>query len=209
MTKLFSVLVICVIIFTHQTTAQQVKENEEINKVCSFAKSTNRKLCREVLKSDPKSATADLTDLAIIALRVAAKNASGILTDVKSLIDDPDLDPEIQQGLADCKETILDAESQLEDTIAALLVDSEVDAQTWLKAALAAITTCDDSIPGNDDILSVKSTTFRNLCNIVVVITKALPVNKAMTIPNANVNKAMPNVANVHKHVGGASQQII
>ncbi|GAU11242.1 hypothetical protein TSUD_342330 [Trifolium subterraneum] len=108
-----------------------------------------------------------------------------MLQDVKSLIDDPDLDPEVQQGLADCKETILDAESQLEDTIAALLVESEVDAQVWLKAALAAITTCDDSIPGNDDILSVKSKTFRNLCDIVVVITKALPTKLSTTATTA------------------------
>ncbi|KAK2418741.1 putative invertase inhibitor [Trifolium repens] len=182
MTKLFSVLVICVIIFAQQTTAEEIKENPEIKKVCSFAPATNRDLCIEVLKSDPKSTNADLTDLAIIALRVAAKNASAMLTDVKMLIDDADLDPEIQQGLADCKETILDAESQLEDTIAALLIESDADAQTWLKAALAAITTCDDSIPGNDDVLSVKSKTFRNLCNIVVVITKALPNNRASTI---------------------------
>ena len=174
-TKLFSVLVICVIVMANQTTADESKGTDLINKVCKLAP-TNNDLCVEILSSDPaKSPNADLKELAIIALRVAAKNASGILTDVKMLIDDSNLDPDIQQGLADCKETILDAESQLEDTIAALLVDSNVDAQTWLKAALAAITTCDDSIPGSDDILSVKSKTFRRLCNIVIVITKEMP----------------------------------
>lgn len=174
-TKFFSVLVICVVVMSHQTTAEQNKGKDLIKRVCNLTPN-NKNLCLEVLSSDPvKSPNADIQDLAIIALRVAAKNASGILTDVKMLIDDADLDPEVQQGLADCKETILDAESQLEDTIAALLVGSHVDAQTWLKAALAAITTCDDSIPGSDDVLSVKSTNFRKLCNIVVAITKALP----------------------------------
>nr|KYP50994.1 Putative invertase inhibitor [Cajanus cajan] len=131
----------------------------------------NRDLCVNVLSSDPEqSPNADLKDLAIISLRVAANNASGILEDTKMLIDDDNLDPDVQQGLADCKETISDAESQLEDSIAALLVDSNSDAQIWLKAALAAIDTCDASIPGDDDILSVKSVVFRKLCNIAIAI---------------------------------------
>ncbi|KHN20390.1 hypothetical protein glysoja_039688 [Glycine soja] len=90
------------------------------------------------------------------------------------LIDDDNLDPDVQQGLADCKETILDAESQLEDTIASLLVGSDTDAQVWLKAAVAAIDTCDASIPGDDDVLSVKSAMFRRLCNIAIAISKLL-----------------------------------
>ncbi|CAK8544362.1 unnamed protein product [Lathyrus sativus] len=175
MTKIFSVLVICVIVFAHQTTAELLTGNALIQNVCNLS-GNDKDLCVEVLSSDPsKSPNADLSDLAIVALKVAAKNASGILNDVKLLIEDPELDPKIQQGLADCKETILDAESQLEDTIASLLIEDDVDAQTWLKAALAAITTCDDSIPGNDDVLSVKSRNFRKLCNIVVVITRAMP----------------------------------
>ena len=68
----------------------------------------------------------------------------------------------------------MDAESQLEDTIAALMVDSEADAQRWLKAALAAIDTCDATIPGDDDILSVKSAVFRKLRNIVTAVNKLL-----------------------------------
>jgi len=185
-TKLFSVLVLCVAVMAHQAAALDSpkaknpiigKETEKgknlINKVCKM--SPSRDLCVQVLSSDPlRSPTADLKDLAIISLRVAATNASGILSDAKMLIDDDNLDPDIQQGLADCKENILDAESQLEDTIAALMVDSEADAQRWLKAALAAIDTCDASIPGDDDILSVKSAVFRKLCNIVIAVIKLL-----------------------------------
>ncbi|KAK7337470.1 hypothetical protein VNO77_18046 [Canavalia gladiata] len=171
-TKFFSVMVICVIVTAHHTSAEESKGKELINKVCTL--SPTRDLCVEVLSSDPKSSKANLKDLAIISLSVAAKNASGILTDTKALIDDPNLNPDIQQGLADCKETILDAESQLEDTIAALLLDSKTDAQVWLKAALAAIDTCDDSIPGDDDVLSVQSRAFRKLCNIVIAMSRLL-----------------------------------
>lgn len=175
MAKLFSsVLVLCVIAMAHQTvSAEETKGKELISKVCTF--SPAKDLCIQVLSSDEYSTqNANLKDLAIISLRVAAKNASGILADAKTLIDDDNLNPDVQQGLADCKETILDAESQLEDTIAALLVDADTDAQVWLKAALAAIDTCDASIPGDDDILSVKSTMFRKLCNISIAISGLL-----------------------------------
>ncbi|KAL2345435.1 hypothetical protein Fmac_006720 [Flemingia macrophylla] len=170
-------LVLCTIILTHQTIAQEIKGKELIKKVCTTT--PNRDLCVDVLLSDPdRSPDADLKDLAIISLRVAAQNASGILTDAKRLINDDNLNPDIQQGLADCKATILDAESQLEDTIASLLDDSNTDAQVWLKAALAAIDTCDASIPGDDDILSVKSVVLRKLCNI------AISINSLLNKPN-------------------------
>ncbi|KAE9615873.1 hypothetical protein Lal_00017691 [Lupinus albus] len=174
-TKLFLVLSLCVVVMAHQTLAinNVLKGKNLINNVCNL--SPTRDLCVQVLSSDETSANADLRDLAVIALRVAASNASSILTDAKMLIDDANLNPEVQQGLSDCKENILDAEDQLEDTIAALLEDDDSEAQKWLKAALAAITTCDASIPGDDDVLSLKSAAFRQLCNIAIVITKSLP----------------------------------
>ncbi|KAK7378999.1 hypothetical protein VNO80_04450 [Phaseolus coccineus] len=185
-TKFFWGLVLCVAVMIHQATALDILKGKNpligketiigknlINKVCTL--SPSRDLCVQVLSSDPlKSPNANLKDLAVISLRFAATNASDILTDAKMLIDDDNLDPDVQQGLADCKENILDAESQLEDTIAALMVDSEADAQRWLKAALAAIDTCDASIPGDDDILSVKSVIFRKLCNIAITVNKVL-----------------------------------
>ncbi|XP_014515245.1 pectinesterase inhibitor-like [Vigna radiata var. radiata] len=183
--KLLVVLALCVTVMANQAAALAVqKENLNggketptgktlINKVCSDSPTKN--LCVQVLSSEPlRSPVADLKDLALISLRVAATNASGILADTKILIDDDELDPDIQQGLADCKENILDAESQLEDTIAALMVNSENDAQRWLKAALAAIDTCDASIPGDDDVLSVESAVFRKLCNIAILVIKEL-----------------------------------
>ena len=182
-TKLFSVLAICVIVMAHQSAAEEAKGPDLIKKVCQA--SDTKDLCLKVLFSDPQKAQiADVKDLAIISLKVAAANASGILTDVKKLIDDADLNPDIQQGLADCKETILDAEGQLEDTIAALLEDADSDAHRWLRAALAAIDTCDASIPGDDDVLSVKSANFRKLCNIAVAISKMLPDDEHFTLLN-------------------------
>ncbi|KAJ1402373.1 Pectinesterase inhibitor domain [Sesbania bispinosa] len=172
-TKHLSLLAICLILLHHQTAAaQESKGKDLIEKIC--AQTPNKDLCIGVLSSDPSSEEASLQELAMISLRVAAANATGILTDVKMMIDDPDLDPGIQQGLADCKETLLDAEGQLEDTVAALLTNAKSDAQLWLKAALAAIDTCDASIPGDDDILSRRSVGFRHLCNIAMTISKVM-----------------------------------
>ncbi|OIV90975.1 hypothetical protein TanjilG_16935 [Lupinus angustifolius] len=155
----------------HQTSAQELRGKEVVDNICQ--QTPDKDLCLQVLSSDPTSAFGNLHDLALISLRVAAANATGILSEVKMLIDDDNLDPAVQQGLADCKENLLDAEGQLEDTVAAILTNAKHDAQIWLKAALAAIDTCDASIPGNDDILSVKSVEFRKLCNIAVALSKA------------------------------------
>ncbi|KAK7354686.1 hypothetical protein VNO80_20153 [Phaseolus coccineus] len=173
-TKLFWVLVLCVATMAHQGTAQgTLKGNSLIKNVCTT--SPNRDLCVQVLSSDKlRSPNANMKDLAIISLRVAATNASGILSEAKTLIDDDNLSPDVQQGLADCKENILDAESQLEDSIAALMIDSQAETPLWLKAALAAIDTCDASIPGDDDILSVQSAIFRKLCNIAIAINRLI-----------------------------------
>ncbi|KAE9598238.1 hypothetical protein Lal_00003986 [Lupinus albus] len=173
-TKLFSVLALFMVVMSHQTGASEFNKGKTlINNLCNL--SPTKDLCIQVLSSDETSSTADLRDLAVIALRVAASNASSILTDAKMLIDDVKLNPKVQQGLSDCKENILDAVDQLEDTTAALLEDDNSQTQKWLKAALAAITTCDASIPGDDDVLSVKSAQFRKLCNIAILLTKSLP----------------------------------
>ncbi|KAF1878517.1 hypothetical protein Lal_00047186 [Lupinus albus] len=155
----------------HQTSAEEFKGKELMDKVCE--QTPEKDLCLQVLSSDPTSAFGNLQEFALISLRVAAANATGILSDVKMLIDDDNLDPAVQQGLSDCKENLLDAEGQLEDTVAAILTNAKHDAQIWLKAALSAIDTCDASIPGNDDILSVRSVEFRKLCNIAVALSKA------------------------------------
>ncbi|XP_004507480.1 pectinesterase inhibitor-like [Cicer arietinum] len=160
------------VLFPENLFSHKGKTSDLIKKVCD--QTPNKDLCLEVLLSEPTSEHATLQDLAMISLKVAASNATGILTDVKMMIDDPDLDPGIQQGLADCKETLLDAEGQLEDTVAAILGNSKRDVQLWLQAALAAIDTCDASIPGDDDVLSKRSVAFRQLCNIAVAVSKIL-----------------------------------
>ncbi|XP_015951312.1 pectinesterase inhibitor 28-like [Arachis duranensis] len=172
--------IFCIILGNHKTVAfdKNLKGNELINVVCS--ESQTKDLCLKVLTSDPSCPQASLQDLVLISLKVAAANASGILTECKTLIDDPNFDPAFQQGLADCKETLLDAEGQLEDTIAATLANKEHDAQVWLQAALAAIDTCDASIPGDDDILSQQSRAFRHLCNLAISLSKALDSSSKM-----------------------------
>ncbi|KAL2323667.1 hypothetical protein Fmac_028046 [Flemingia macrophylla] len=150
--------------------ATNLKGMELIKTICE--ERGNEELCIKVLSSDPISSIATLQDLAMISLKVAGSYAKDILDDAKRMIDDPDLTPQMQQGVSDCKENLLDAESQIQDSVASILNNDKLDAQKWLKAALAAIDTCDASIPGDDDILSRRSVQFRQLCNIAVAINK-------------------------------------
>ncbi|KAG5061897.1 hypothetical protein JHK85_003080 [Glycine max] len=159
------------LIIAHGAAEEKIGK-ELIKSICKNR--GNDELCMQVLSSDPDSDHADLQELALISLKAAASNASGILNDCKRMIDNQDLEPKIQQGLADCKENLLDAEGQIQDAVASILNNDKLDAQVWLKAALAAIDTCDDSIPGDDDVLSRKSVSFRQLCNIAVAINKAM-----------------------------------
>ncbi|KAK7344418.1 hypothetical protein VNO77_13988 [Canavalia gladiata] len=171
-TKYVWLLAMCVILMHNLNDAEVMRGKKLIEKICKDT--PNVSLCLDVLTAGQGSANATLSELAMISLKAAAENASDILFDVKSMIDNPDLEPEIQQGLADCKETLLDAQGQLEDTIASILAHSKRDALIWLRAALAAIDTCDASIPGDDDILSRRSIGFRQLCKITVSISKAM-----------------------------------
>ncbi|MED6171915.1 hypothetical protein PIB30_045311 [Stylosanthes scabra] len=170
--KIFSLLAICVITVAAQ---QQVMRGPELIKnMCQV--SPKKDLCLKVLFSDPlDSSEADATELAIIALRVAADSASSMLDDIKVLIENPELSPDIQEALSDCKDTIMDAGAQVQDTVASLLQGADRDANTWLQAAFAAIDTCDASIPGDDDILSVKSRQLRNFVDLANTIMNSLP----------------------------------
>ncbi|KAL1350972.1 hypothetical protein HN51_014942 [Arachis hypogaea] len=181
--KIFSLMAICVIMVAQQVAAiEEVagapshgpKGPELIKFLCSM--SPKKDLCLKVLFSDPSElAGAGLTDLAVVALRAASLDASSMLDDVTRFIDDPDMSPAIQQGLSDCKENVLDAGMQLDDAVASLLQGADRDAHTWLRAAYAAIDTCDASIPGDDDILSVKSRQLRTLVDLATAITNFLP----------------------------------
>ncbi|KAK7379000.1 hypothetical protein VNO80_04451 [Phaseolus coccineus] len=82
-------------------------------------------LCRVFSSNQLRSPIANLKDLAIIFLRFVATNASGILVDAKMVIDDDNLELDIQQGLADCKENILDAREPTIGHRGCLLVDSK------------------------------------------------------------------------------------
>ncbi|RDX76576.1 hypothetical protein CR513_43414, partial [Mucuna pruriens] len=166
------VLGMCMWLSIASGSLDELRGRELIEKICR--ERGNKELCVAVLSSDPSSSHANLQDLALISLKVAARNAKDILIDAKKMIDDPYLDPGMQQGLSDCKENLLDAESQIQDAVASIMSNDKLDAQLWLKAALAAIDTCDASIPGDDDVLSRRSVSFRQLCNIAVALNKAM-----------------------------------
>ncbi|KAJ7972989.1 putative Pectinesterase inhibitor [Quillaja saponaria] len=144
-----------------------------IQNICQQAHAKD--ICINGLRSDPNSLTADLKGLALIAIRVAASNATDTSEHLKLLLNDDSMDPAVQQGLTDCMDSYIDASQQLDDSVVSLLENSnQVDVRAWLLAAVAAADTCEDSLKGNEKLLQQKNLVFRRFCNIALLVNRAL-----------------------------------
>ena len=173
-TKTFFLLaLICLFLGPNRLAAEELKGHNLINKVCSENVDA-KDMCIKVLRSSPESKNATLKDLATISLKAAAQYAASITSGLKKLSIDDDLDPSVEQGMADCKENYLDAEDQVEDAIAAILVNDIGDVQKWLNAALSATISCDNALDGKDPFIVVSNQEFRKLCHITLSICKDL-----------------------------------
>lgn len=136
--------------------------------------SGQRDLCITSLESDPNTHDADLTGLALIALRLASSNASDISEFAKVLFKDSTLEPSVQDGAGECLDHYLDAAEQLDDSIAALLAKAYKDVDVWVKVAIGDADQCDTALKGKESTMGPKNEVFRQLCNNALAITKVL-----------------------------------
>lgn len=148
-----------------QAQAHAQAHQDLIQTVCQ--KTPSKDLCVNTLtSSNPSQMHATVKDLAIIFMRVASKNASEIIGQLKELIENDKLAPKVQQGLSDCKDMLLDAADQLDIAVSALLKNAAQDAQKWLQVALDATNICAASLKGQEDVMLKKNDAFRQLCVI-------------------------------------------
>ncbi|XP_062102964.1 putative invertase inhibitor [Humulus lupulus] len=134
--------------------------------------------CNAMLQSDPYAHDADLHGFGLIALRQAASNASDLSEYVKTLLNDPKLNPEVQDGAAECLEMYLDAAEQLDDSVAALEAKAYKDINTWVNVAVTDSKSCDDALTGHESVLGEKNEVFRWLCENALAINKVLVEGK-------------------------------
>ncbi|XP_050236241.1 pectinesterase inhibitor 28-like [Mercurialis annua] len=165
---LFS-LVLC--IFPHANAAVSL-----VGKVCE--RTHSKANCIASLASNRDSKTANIEQLGLIALKLAAENATHTTLHIKQLLNNRSTwDPTTEQALSDCYDQYVDANTQLADAGAALLVKDNRNVYVWVSAAIANAKTCEDgfkqnSVAGKDSILTQKNAIFRQLCNNVLAIVK-------------------------------------
>lgn len=184
-TRHMLVLVICVIVMPGEIGGQdeaqdaaggeRTTNNAEdlVKKVCE--KTPSQDLCVETIGANPVNpsvggASATVKDLALSVLKVASKNASQIIQELKGMIDNDRLPPKVQQGLSDCKDMILNAQDQIVIAANAVTTNAPYDAKKWLQIALDATNICDDSLRGDEDVMIKKNDAFRQLCLIAFAV---------------------------------------
>ncbi|KAK2965191.1 hypothetical protein RJ640_019946 [Escallonia rubra] len=135
-------------------------------------RSTHKEFCLSVLNSNPFSQQSSLQQLAFIALNVTSKNATATSEFIKQLANqisiDSELEPYLQQSLTECSEAYQSVVELIDDSINSFFSQSEVGVESYLKAAIATIDTCDASIKahiGKALEVSHKNHIVRQLCN--------------------------------------------
>ncbi|XP_047308992.1 probable pectinesterase/pectinesterase inhibitor 61 [Impatiens glandulifera] len=152
MNSIFLLLIIVLIInqqhyVTYAQTANDAATGPDvINKACS--KSSDKNLCLSVFNSNGDSQNSNLKSLAFIALKAAAVNATELSAQIKMSMDDKTLETPVSDSLSTCSQQYLDVVDQIEDSVNALVSDAYNDVETWLRAAIDDIKTCDDLVRG-------------------------------------------------------------
>lgn len=147
-----------------------------IEKACSGSR--NKAFCLSVLKSDPGSKTADLKGLAFIALQAASKNATKTSVKIQLWLNDTEAEPALDDALSACDQAYIDVVDQIGDSVNALVSGANGDVQTWMKAAVADIDTCNGGVKGltvtHAVELTKKNRALRQLCNTALGIVRVL-----------------------------------
>ncbi|KAK3000979.1 hypothetical protein RJ639_022306 [Escallonia herrerae] len=119
-----------------------------VSKACEH--STHKEFCLSVLNSNPFSQQSSLQQLAFVALNVTSENATATSEFIKQLANqisiDSELEPSLQQSLTECSEAYQSVVELTDNSINALVSQSEVGVESYLKAAIATIDTCDVSV---------------------------------------------------------------
>uniref|UniRef100_A0A7N0TLR4 Pectinesterase inhibitor domain-containing protein n=1 Tax=Kalanchoe fedtschenkoi TaxID=63787 RepID=A0A7N0TLR4_KALFE len=148
-----------------------------IEKACRLALDSDA--CVETIKSFPESASATVPELAIIVLQLASQKAVNVTTHINTLLRNASsLDPIVYQRIDECSVHFQDAVDMVDNSKAALSVQAYDDVTRFLTIAEGDAAACQDGIRsvGSQDLVSELATfnqSFKRLCNIAIVITKA------------------------------------
>ena len=175
-TLVFIVLVHVVfqIIFLPSSQCARLRPNDNnlIEQTCK--QTPNYNLCVSSLKSDPKSATADVTGLALIMVKVLNTTATRTLIHINSLLHHSP-SPKIKKALLSCADMYYNGivTADVPVSIEALTKgDPKFADDSTLDAAKEA-TLCEEGFSGNSP-LTVDNTNVNNVARVTEAIVKLL-----------------------------------
>lgn len=165
-TFFFNLITLCVLTFVPQhifATKPNPSGGNVLENACQ--QTPHKEVCKRVFETVPSAHEADMSALALMSLRIASTNASDMSEQAKTLFGDKNIvDPQLEDGIADCLEHYVDASEQLDGSIDALLSKAIKDVETWVKVAIGDADACDSAIKDKNSELVLKNKIFRQLC---------------------------------------------
>ncbi|XP_059630022.1 pectinesterase inhibitor-like [Cornus florida] len=156
--------------FNHSLAAS----NKLINSICSSTH--NPSLCVQSLKSDPRTASADLKGLGGISIDIAQSNAKSTYNMILSLIKRT-TDPKLKGRYDTCRENYDDSISDLDESRQLLKSGDYAGLNIHASAALDGGETCNDNFegpPAEPAQLKQANQRLEDLCSIILVISNRL-----------------------------------
>ncbi|XP_057481742.1 pectinesterase inhibitor-like [Actinidia eriantha] len=173
---LFVSLLLMVFFISLSFARPEIKATADlISQVCS--KTLNPSLCSDTLKSDPRSATADLKGLGQISIDKAQSNAKQASGTIASLSKQT-TDPKVKNLINGCGTDYQDAVDELNEATQSLKFGDIFSLRQRALAALSYPVGCDNSFkkpPVTEPlVLKQANTKLEGLCSVVVAVADKL-----------------------------------
>lgn len=172
-------LVLILAIWPRRILTHDVGDNKSnvpddvITEAC--AKTPYKDLCISSIKDDDESpGSADLHDVARIAVKIAWINASDAQYEMKKMLNSTSASS-IQHCLMDCDATYDDAVANLEESASAFDSKGYGDIVAWVAASMVDPQTCEDyfkDIPGYTSPVTRMNNVVMQLCSNALALTK-------------------------------------
>ncbi|KAL6325911.1 hypothetical protein AAG906_038402 [Vitis piasezkii] len=170
-----SMLMVFLLLINGSFSRPSVKiANNELTEICSTTQDPS--FCVQALKSDPRTANADLKGLAQISIDLAKASATKTTTLITSLVEKAN-DPKLKGRYETCAENYDDSISSLDDCTQSVSSRDYVSLNFQASAAMDGPVTCLDSFEGppkDPSELPTKSEDLIHLCSIILAISKRL-----------------------------------
>jgi pectinesterase inhibitor-like protein len=170
--SLFISLLLAILLCICPTNARPVKITESVlNSICS--KTEDPAFCMQALKSDPRTATADLQGLAQVAIDLANATASGAYPLIQTQLNQTK-DPALKQLYTECLDSYEETIDEIEYASEKLSSKDYIAVNQAASACMTDATECQDATTTEAFSLPQETKKLSQLCKITFLISVRL-----------------------------------